>query len=121
MRLVLVAVSALLAGCPERAAAPQDAPAGPARSGELPRLVECADDSHCALLPHVTCCGECPPAPPFDVGNRQDLDALFIEAETRCAQDRRPCRPPVCEPRPRGCYARAACVAQRCVVESEGC
>jgi hypothetical protein len=82
---------------------------------------DCVRDQDCELLPYVTCCGECAPAPPFEAVTRQQLDAVFIELESRCAIDRRECTPPVCERVPRGCYARAGCVAGRCVVESEGC
>lgn len=37
---------------------------------------DCTRDEECALLPYATGCGECPPAPPFDVGTREDLDAM---------------------------------------------
>ncbi len=106
MRLALLAIC-FLAGCPDAQTMRDDA--------------ECAQDSQCALLPQLTCCGECPPTPPFEVGTREDLDAIFIEAETRCAEDTRACAPPTCAAKPRGCYARAACVSGSCVVESEGC
>ena len=107
MRALLAAVL-VLAGCP--------APTRPAA-----RDAECVVDQDCALLPYVNCCGECPPAPPFEVGTREDLDAIFIELETRCAEDTRECTAPVCDPVPRGCSARAACEAGRCVVATDGC
>lgn len=122
VRLLLAAAcTVLVAACPDdrpRETAPAPAPA------ELvaPRPRDpCVRDQDCALLPYVTCCGECPPAPPFEVGTREALDAIFIESEQRCAEDRRPCTPPVCERPPRGCYARAACQAGVCVVQAEGC
>jgi len=108
----------LLAGCPDLP------PREEVRSADVPAPLldaDCARDQDCALLPYVTCCGECPPAPPFDVGTREDLDAIFIEQEERCALDRRECTPPTCDPLPPGCYARAGCVAGRCVVEVDGC
>jgi hypothetical protein len=86
-----------------------------------PGDAECVRDEDCALLPEVTCCGECPPSPPFAVGPTTALDAILIEAEQRCAKDVRPCKPLRCEPVPRGCYARAGCANGRCIVESEGC
>lgn len=110
MRGLLAMLSVVtLAGCPQP-------PVDPSRE-EL----ECTVDEECALLPYVTCCGECLPVPPFEVGTRSSLDAIFIELETRCAEDRRECSPPVCEPMPPGCYARAGCDDGRCVVETDGC
>lgn len=83
--------------------------------------VDCVRDDDCVLMPYVTCCGECPPAPPFEAAPRTELDAVLIELETTCALDRRECAAPACDPRPAGCYAKAACVAGRCVVETDGC
>jgi hypothetical protein len=108
-RFAMLAVAGL-AGCPQ-----------PSADGTTREDAECTVDADCALLPSVTCCGECPPVPPFDVGARFNLDAIFIEMETRCAEDRRECTPPVCEPMPAGCHASAACEAGRCVVETDGC
>jgi hypothetical protein len=106
-RAAALAIALASVGCPGPAQAPADA--------------ECVVDRDCALLPYVTCCGECPPVPPFEVGTRQQLDAIFIELESSCAIERKACTPPVCEPMPEGCYAKAACEAGRCVVETEGC
>jgi hypothetical protein len=107
MRVAPAIAMLVLAGCPLQPPAVEDP--------------DCVVDQDCALLPYATCCGECPPAPPFDVGTRGALDAIFIELETACALDLRACTPPVCDPMPPGCRARAACVDGRCVVESEGC
>src|SRR5688572_7895221 len=114
MAVVAIATITLL-GCPEL-------PKGdPARTrvrpaDELAPAVgpSCIVDSDCALLPYVTCCGECPAAPPFDVGTREDLDAILIEMEQRCALDLRECTPPTCELIQNGCSARAACVDGHC-------
>ena len=82
---------------------------------------ECVVDQDCVLMPYVTCCGECPPEPPFEAAPRQALDAVLIEMETQCALERRACEPPVCKARPPGCYVRAACEQGRCVAETDGC
>ncbi len=82
---------------------------------------DCEIDADCVLMPWVTCCGECPPAPPFEAAPRDALDAVLIESEQRCALDRRECEPPVCDPVPAGCWAKAACEANRCVVKTDGC
>jgi len=76
--------------------------------------IECLSDAQCALAPIVTCCGECPAEPPYEAITLAELDAIFIEAEERCALDRRECTPPVCAPPP-ACEARAACDAGECV------
>jgi hypothetical protein len=107
MTRACVLVGLLLVGCP----------APPPATSEA----ECVRDEDCALLPYVNCCGECPPELPFESGTRQELDAIFIELESRCATERKACTPPVCEPVPDGCYAKAACAGGRCVVETDGC
>lgn len=105
LRPALIAL--LLAGCGQMAAPAEDA--------------ECVVDEDCVMIPYVTCCGECPPEPPFEAGPREELDAILIEMETRCALERRPCEAPVCAARPPGCYVRAACERGRCVAETDGC
>jgi hypothetical protein len=99
----------------------REARAGHGARTEAPRGDECTIDSDCVLMPEVTCCGECPPAPPFEAAPRESLDAVLIEAEERCATDLRPCTPPVCDPVPRGCWAKAACDDGRCVAATDGC
>jgi hypothetical protein len=102
---------------------------GPSKPDEPPagdrvataRGADCAHDDDCALVPDVTCCGECRAAPPYEAGTRASIDAIFIELETKCALQREDCQPRACDPVPAGCYARAACVDGRCVAETEGC
>jgi hypothetical protein len=121
MRLAIL-LSVLLAACGSREASPRDDGSAPAPRATPPAGdVDCVRDEDCALLPEITCCGECRPVPPFEVGTQHDLDARLIESEERCAHDTRACTPPVCTPMPRGCFARAACKQGRCVVDSEGC
>lgn len=88
----------------------------------MPTEAQCARDDECVLLPTaLTCCIECPPAPPFEAAPSWVLDGMLIENETVCAEPRHLCPPVTCEPLPEGCVARAACVAGRCVVLSQGC
>jgi len=83
---------------------------------------ECRSDDDCTLLPaQLTCCGECPPAPPFEAVTRHEMDAILLERETTCSQSTRLCQPPVCEPRLRSCSAQARCSVGRCVVDETGC
>jgi hypothetical protein len=84
---------------------------------------ECVVDDDCGLVPAtLNCCGECPPAPPFEAVPRSELDAMLIELETTCAERSIGCASvPACEPVPAGCHASAACTAGRCVVVEDGC
>jgi hypothetical protein len=82
---------------------------------------DCRVDDDCVLLPELTCCGECPPAPPFQAAPRRVLDGMLVENETSCSYDTRPCPPRACDRVPRGCVARATCEAGRCVVAASGC
>lgn len=118
MRLLIVLLA--LAGCGDTEVG-GGAPAVAPREAPRQEGVDCGRDEDCVLLPVVTCCGECPPAPPFEAITREALDAVLIENEWKCGAHPRACDARACEPRPRGCYARAACVGSRCVVESEGC
>jgi hypothetical protein len=113
LRRTLIPVARHFAACSDPTTPPEP-PAVP--TGDA----ECVRDDDCALLPYATCCGECPPEPPYEAGSRQELDAIFIELESRCGLDRRPCEPPVCVARPAGCYVRAACRAGECVAETDG-
>ncbi len=84
--------------------------------------VECLRDDDCVLLPAaLTCCVECPPAPPFDPAPSWVLGGMLIQLETDCAERDRACPEVRCEPRPEGCVARAACVRGRCAAVSSGC
>ena len=88
----------------------------------VPAELQCARDEDCVLLPNaLTCCIECPPAPPFEAAASWVLDGMLIENETVCAEPRHLCPQIACEPLPAGCAARAACVAGRCVALAEGC
>lgn len=97
------------------------APADEASSPGPAAAADCRVDDDCVLLPELTCCGECPPAPPFEAAPRWVLDGMLVEHETTCSRDTRPCPPRACQRVPRGCVARAACEAGRCVVRSTGC
>jgi hypothetical protein len=70
----------------------------------------------------LDCCGECPPAPPFEAVSRDEIDARLLELETRCADRSIGCvSVPGCEPIAEGCTARAICASGRCVVVEHGC
>ncbi|MBX3160441.1 MAG: hypothetical protein KF773_31035 [Deltaproteobacteria bacterium] len=83
----------------------------------------CTRDDECALAPHeLTCCLECPPAPPFEAVPTSVLAARRIELETDCAAAAPVCRESTCDPVPHGCAASAACVRGACVaVASPAC
>jgi len=83
---------------------------------------QCTRDEDCVLLPAaLTCCVECPPAPPFEPAPRWVLDGMLIEQETRCATPRSSCPEVSCAaPRP-GCEARPACIQERCSFIETGC
>ena len=83
---------------------------------------ECASDNDCALLPAaLTCCVECPPAPPFEPAPGWVLAGMLIQNEAECAERDRACPVVRCDPVPRGCAARAACAAGRCIAAASGC
>jgi hypothetical protein len=86
-----------------------------------PDAGECATDEDCVLLPVLSCCGECPPAAPFEALTRAELDAELIVEEEHCAREDHDCAEHACEPLPAGCRPRAACVATRCEVVAPGC
>lgn len=84
--------------------------------------VQCVRDDDCVLLPSaLTCCVECPPAPPFEPAPSWVLGGMLVQHETDCAERVRACPEVRCEPIPEGCVARAACVDGRCVAVSSGC
>ncbi len=100
-------------------AACRKAPAEASRTSS--ETTECESDDDCVLLPSaLTCCVECPPAPPFEAAAVWVLDGMLIEQETVCAEGQH-CPEVDCEPLPVGCVARAACAAHRCVVVASGC
>lgn len=83
---------------------------------------ECLVDDDCGLAPaFVSCCVECPPAPPFEAMTRTELDALWWDLESRCAESSSACVPVSCPVVPRGCVARAVCDSGRCRVIETGC
>ena len=87
-----------------------------------PVEVQCARDKDCVLLPSVlTCCNECPPAPPFEAAPTWVLDGMLIENETDCAEPRHLCLPDACDPVPARCVARAACIAGTCIAVANAC
>lgn len=83
----------------------------------------CAVDDDCGLMPSVlTCCGECPPAPPFEAVPRTAIDAALLELETTCSARTLACvETPACDSVPVGCEARAVCDHGRCRLIEEGC
>ncbi|HEU0031459.1 MAG TPA: hypothetical protein VFQ53_12560 [Kofleriaceae bacterium] len=119
----------LVVACDSRVASDRPAPRettpaspspAPARTGELGD--ECITDDDCALVPAaLTCCNECPPAPPFDPAPRWVVDGMLIQLETDCARSDRLCVPAICERVPEGCVARAVCARGRCIASSTGC
>ena len=100
------------------------APAQPEGTGspQIEPAARCSRDVDCVLLPSVlSCCGECPPAPPFEAAARWVLDGMLLENETVCAASSRLCQPTVCDAVPDECVARAECSDGRCVVAATGC
>jgi hypothetical protein len=86
------------------------------------RSGQCVRDDDCVLLPSaLTCCVECPPAPPFEPAPSWVLGGMLIQHETDCAERDRACQEVRCDPVPAGCAARAACVNRRCVAVTSGC
>ncbi|HEY5922234.1 MAG TPA: hypothetical protein VIV11_11210 [Kofleriaceae bacterium] len=83
---------------------------------------ECVRDEDCTLMPsELTCCAECPPAPPFEAAPAWVVDGLYIEVEHRCLDTAQPCPEIRCAPLPSTCSARAACVRGTCTVVATGC
>ena len=110
----------LLAASCEPAPQERAGTAAAQRTDESP--VQCVRDDDCALLPSaLTCCVECPPAPPFEPAPSWVLGGMLIQHETDCAERDRACQEVRCEPVPEGCVARAACVNGRCVAVTAGC
>ena len=122
-RTVLGAVlAAVLAGACQRASLELPAEEQPATGAPGGAAARCVRDDDCALLPAaLTCCVECPPAPPFEVAPSWVLAGMLVQNETECAQRDRACPEVRCEPVPEGCVARPACVDGRCVAVASGC
>lgn len=93
----------------------------PARDAPAGEPAQCVRDDDCVLLPSaLTCCLECPPAPPFEPAPSWVLDGMLIENDTVCPARWR-CPPIECDAVPPGCVARAACRGGRCVAVTAGC
>jgi hypothetical protein len=104
-------VAWLLCGCDKLPAQPQPDPAA-----------ECVRDEDCTLVPsELTCCTECPPAPPFEAAPVWVVDGMYLEQEDRCLDTARPCPKVRCARIPETCSARAACTRGRCTVVASGC
>jgi hypothetical protein len=89
---------------------------------QLDPAAECVRDEDCTLLPSaLTCCAECPPAPPFEAAPVWVVDGLYIEQEDRCLDTVRPCPQILCARLPETCSARAACTRGRCTVVATDC
>lgn len=87
-----------------------------------PVEIECVVDDDCVLMPSaINCCGECPPAPPYDAVSGEELASLLIQLETDCAEWTRLCEPPACEIISQRCEPRAICVEGRCRTDAAGC
>lgn len=84
---------------------------------------ECVTDDDCALMPAaITCCGECPPVPPFEAVTRASLADYRRVVADACAPETRLCDPPSCAGLAAGCDARAICRDGRCqAAASEQC
>lgn len=125
---ILIAI--FLAAACDRSAPPElERVTGAAEAGRMARTarpagesVQCLGADDCVLLPAaLTCCVECPPAPPFEPAPSWVLGGMLIQLETDCAERDRACPAVRCEPVPAGCVARAACVRGRCAAVSSGC
>lgn len=115
-----------LAACEKLAASPDPPPEANA---------QCSRDEDCTLAPSaLTCCGECPPAPPFEAAPVWEVDARYIENENRCLAPEISCGDESregdasreqevidCPQIPAGCTARAACTSGRCTAVTSGC
>jgi hypothetical protein len=123
--LIALAAAALAVGSCRRGGAPPspvDPPTAKGKPAADPSEPgECAADEDCVLMPVLSCCGECPPAPPFEAVTRAELDSALIESEWHCTDKEHDCTGFACEALPEGCQARAACREGRCTVIESGC
>jgi hypothetical protein len=69
----------------------------------------------------LTCCTECPPAPPFEAAPTWVIDAMYIENENRCLATEIDCGDIECPQVSAGCTGRAVCAEGRCTALSTGC
>ena len=107
---------AVLAGC-DRVTIEREREA----NAPLSHDTQCVRDEDCVLLPAaLTCCIECPPAPPFEAAPSWVLDGMLIENDTVCPERWR-CPEVTCEAVSTDCIARAACDDGCCVALAIGC
>ena len=92
-------------------------------AGSLPAVdAQCVRDTDCTLVPsELTCCQECPPAPPYEAAPVWVVDGMYIENEDRCLATDHVCPAIQCASVPPGCSARAVCAEGRCVAVASGC
>lgn len=91
-------------------------------TSEASSNAQCVRDEDCTLVPSaLTCCTECPPAPPFVAAPTWVVDGMYIETEHRCLATEIDCPEITCAKVPAGCTARAACAQGRCVAIATGC
>lgn len=111
-RSLLLALLAV-AACEKLAASPESSPESNA---------QCSRDEDCMLVPSaLTCCVECPPAPPFEAAPAWVVDGMYIENENRCLATEIGCGEIECVQAPAGCSARAVCAEDRCTAVVTGC
>lgn len=111
--LSLASVLLAVAACEKLAASPELTP---------DENAQCWRDEDCMLVPGaLTCCAECPPAPPFEAEPVWVVDGMYIENENRCLATEITCGEIDCPRIPAGCSARAACTAGRCTAVTTGC
>lgn len=92
-------------------------------TASLPAVdAQCVRDADCTLVPSdLTCCKECPPAPPYEAAPVWVVDGMYIENEDRCLATDHVCPEIQCASIPPGCSARAVCAEGRCVAVASGC
>ncbi len=91
-------------------------------TSEAESSAQCVRDEDCTLVPTtLTCCAECPPAPPFRAAPLWVVDRMYIENENRCLATEIGCPEITCAKVPAGCTARATCAQGRCTAVATGC
>jgi hypothetical protein len=102
-----------LAACEKLAASP---------GAEQESTAQCSRDEECMLVPSaLSCCAECPPAPPFEAAPTWVIDGMYIENENRCLATEISCGEIDCPVIPAGCSAQPVCLEGRCVAVTTGC
>lgn len=91
-------------------------------TSEAESSAQCVRDEDCTLVPSaLTCCAECPPAPPFRAAPLWTVDRMYIENEHRCLATEIGCPEITCARVQAGCTARATCARGRCTAVTTGC